>query len=715
MTLMDFNSDNDVGNNHDYDVSLVLNLHSDGPWLLRTLISLEAAAVYAQRFDISVELVAVLDRTDHGTEQVLARFSGVGFGSCQLIRVDNGSLGLSRNDGVAVARGRYLLMCDGDDMLSFNSIADMYVQANRAGPDCLIFPEYVFAFGDRYQVGRYFPLDCVTPLAFVAAHPFTSRMLVHHSIPRKYPFVDARLSPGYAYEDWHFNAECVAAGYNVEIARDTILFYRQRPRSLLRKADAVSVLQIPPTRLFQPEIFMRRARSSYKGRDEVPCADVNAMLPGPTLLDRPVIRSFLRDAATIDPQVDIEALRSGWYINNINTEAIAIGRIYYEVCLHVGSGPFDEVFLLPFFGIGGGELFLSQVMHTLAEILPEKRLLVILGESSKGLSLPDPAPAHATVLDLADRTSGVSVGARELITLKLVEAVAPKARLHLRDSIFATAFFRRFAAVLREHACIFYRFSDPQRIDNGEMMPSVGGFAFLSDHASEMSAIVTDNDGLSMRDQARIGLFPEKFYALPMPRKPMVTETDISVRTARPGMRVLWASRLAPEKRPELLTLIARRLAQLRPGATIEAFGQPDLDRIDVAEDSDIPSLVFRGAYAGFEQIDHALYDVFLYTSWSDGMPNVLLEAISVGLPVVAMNVGAAGEIVENNISGLLLPLIVDNEAAAAAYAWALKGLLEDSDLRHRLALRALARLRDRHAPERHAARLRAILAAGQL
>ena len=166
MAKMDCKSDGDAGNNQDCDVSLVLILHNEGQWLLRTLISLEAAAVYAQRFEISVELVVVLDRTDHGTEQVLAEFPGDGFGSCRSIRVDNGSLGLSRNDGVAAARGRYLLMCDGDDMISFNGVAEMYMQATRCGPDCLIFPEYVL--GRRrsfwaFQLIAHIAIRCPSP------------------------------------------------------------------------------------------------------------------------------------------------------------------------------------------------------------------------------------------------------------------------------------------------------------------------------------------------------------------------------------------------------------------------------------------------------------------------------------------------------------------------------------------------------------------------
>lgn len=45
-----------------FDVSIVLNLHNEARYLRRTMRSLEEAVRFAQRYDITFELVAVLDR-----------------------------------------------------------------------------------------------------------------------------------------------------------------------------------------------------------------------------------------------------------------------------------------------------------------------------------------------------------------------------------------------------------------------------------------------------------------------------------------------------------------------------------------------------------------------------------------------------------------------------------------------------------------------------
>jgi len=74
-------------------------------------------------------------------------------------------------------------------------------------------------------------------------------------------------------------------------------------------------------------------------------------------------------------------------------------------------------------------------------------------------------------------------------------------------------------------------------------------------------------------------------------------------------------------------------------------------------------------------------FDIFVLTSLKEGLPYVLLEAGSAGVPVVATRVGGIPEIIKDGASGLLVP-----SEDASALSKALQTLIEDSAARPRYA-----------------------------
>ncbi len=63
-----------------------------------------------------------------------------------------------------------------------------------------------------------------------------------------------------------------------------------------------------------------------------------------------------------------------------------------------------------------------------------------------------------------------------------------------------------------------------------------------------------------------------------------------------------------------------------------------------------------------------------------DGIPNVLVEAMAAGLPVVSTNISGIPELIEHGVSGLLTP-----QKDASALAQAIADLLDQPDLRRKL------------------------------
>jgi glycosyltransferase involved in cell wall biosynthesis len=87
--------------------------------------------------------------------------------------------------------------------------------------------------------------------------------------------------------------------------------------------------------------------------------------------------------------------------------------------------------------------------------------------------------------------------------------------------------------------------------------------------------------------------------------------------------------------------------------------------------------------------------DVFVLPSIWEGMPNAALEAMAVGLPVVATAAGGTPEVVVDGVTGLLVPPR-DPDALARAVA----RLLRDSDLRRTMGQAGRVRAKQRFSIE---------------
>ncbi len=91
------------------------------------------------------------------------------------------------------------------------------------------------------------------------------------------------------------------------------------------------------------------------------------------------------------------------------------------------------------------------------------------------------------------------------------------------------------------------------------------------------------------------------------------------------------------------------------------------------------------------------LADLFILPSHSEGSPNVLLEAMASGVPVVATAVGGVPEIVQPGVNGLLVP-----PGEPPAMADEISRLLGSPGLRASLAAQAREWVAARHSREEH-------------
>jgi glycosyltransferase involved in cell wall biosynthesis len=101
--------------------------------------------------------------------------------------------------------------------------------------------------------------------------------------------------------------------------------------------------------------------------------------------------------------------------------------------------------------------------------------------------------------------------------------------------------------------------------------------------------------------------------------------------------------------------------------------------------------------------------DAYVLSSRYEGMANTLLEAMSVGAPIVATDVSGAREVVRDGVDGLVVP-----PEDPSALRDAILMVLRERALAERLGASARARARERFSGERMADGLEEAFAAGR-
>jgi glycosyltransferase involved in cell wall biosynthesis len=196
------------------------------------------------------------------------------------------------------------------------------------------------------------------------------------------------------------------------------------------------------------------------------------------------------------------------------------------------------------------------------------------------------------------------------------------------------------------------------------------------------SRIVTPS--ASLRELALTwGLAPEQVVVVPNPvsAPPELPSRDELRRRHGLDGRVLgFAGRLVPQKS---LDVAFRALTRIEPATLVVAGDGPDAEALHrlsakLGLNGRVRFLGPQPRATTFELLRAA--DVALLSSSWENFPHMLVEALAIGTPVIATDVGGVGEIVEHERNGILV-----QAGDADALAAAIDRFFADGGLRSRL------------------------------
>ena len=618
-----------------YDISVILNCHNESIYVVSTLKSLATTIQKAVEKGATAELVIVLDKPSKELKNSIEMFKFHDYFCVKKIEVSNGSLGLSRNDGISVAEGEYIYLCDADDLVSANSIVDSLCAANdyfktNKKHGCFV-PQYVYTFGNRKNLTKLYDSRYFSPRDFVAYHPFCSRIFLHHSLFENRQFKNLTKETGFAFEDWEFNSELLVDEIEILPVKDTILFYRQRGGSIMSTGGFIKLPRLK--HLGDASIFYR-LNQKFKRPSDVQ----EKLLEDPLRLfkNSPKLLSYLKDAAVIDPTLDIDVERKSFDAIGKNLDCIGPhwGNLFNLLLNLIGYSKYDDIYLLPWLNAGGGEKYILQILSSILLTSHEKKALVITVENTDFNKWIHKLPENCIFLNFEKFTRDTPDSERKLLLCRLLLSISFEngTNLHVKTGVFANSFLDVFGEILSKKLRI-YRYLFCLNIKNvkGEQVINPLDIEMVRNQIKYTYKFINDNEKLSSFFIKLLGeyyraKFPTIYAYIPKKEKTIKISIEGGVK------KILWASRICGQKRPEVLNHLAKKLALSNSNYRIDVYGPIENNYSIKFNDF----LIYKGEFSSFEKIDLSSYSAFLYTSWFDGIPNVILEAASAGLPIFA-------------------------------------------------------------------------------
>src|SRR5690606_3068323 len=160
---------------------------------------------------------------------------------------------------------------------------------------------------------------------------------------------------------------------------------------------------------------------------------------------------------------------------------------------------------------------------------------------------------------------------------------------------------------------------------------------FLPETIDVLAGVIADNRAVIARAEHHFGFGPAQMARHHWVPTPIVGLGDgpaaADLRPFRdPGAkRSLWMSRIAPEKRLDVLRAVAERCPDRAfsiYGATLQGAWP-----VDLSWTGEMPNVTLHGAFGRLSDLPIDSFDSYVFTTAAEGMPLSVLEAAMLGLP----------------------------------------------------------------------------------
>ena len=666
-----------------YDLTVAVTAHNEGLVAHKTMRSILEATKRLEEKKISYEILIHIDNGDQITKDYFKRYAKMP--NVVIYENNFGDPGPSRNFLAQKASGEYLTFLDGDDLISDNWLVVAYGALIGATEEVIVHPEGILTFGT--EVNNVLTIQTETlprekdTIVLLGENRWCAILMAKTSTLLKFPY--QHLTGGYSHEDYVFNVETTNAGIKHIIAKETILFYRRSNNSRLSSSNNMN--QIIPymeffdfakVREFRADshadvpVEVSLKRKGYKLYKKIRDNNfLNYFITPPAKLTLKVLNKFnqknklgkipefvVREWAKINP-LETQLYPYPFILKRTQiydpSDLSMIGETYLKIAQSVTHTP-DYIFMVPWVVRGGADKVMLNMMKAIEEIHPGSKFTVITTLPNKNV-WAKMLPKNTDLIEFGKLAEGLPPYEKDELLSRVITQLKCK-RLHIINSEYAYAWAYKHQELIKNHyeltvsvfaSCFIpesnftcrFSFDDP----------------FIFDIYPVVKKIFTDNQTF-VEESVEKNALDEKLFKVQY--QPIMDEIKpVHHAEANKKVKVLWASRVTREKMPDMIKLIANKLDPKE--FQIDVFGAFS-DDVDKNFFAGVPVINYRGAFDGFSSLPTEDYEILLYTSVGDGVPNILLEATAAGLPILASNDGGVHEFIQDGKTGSLVKEIRD-------------------------------------------------------
>ncbi len=680
-------------------ISVIIPAHKEGRLIHRTIRSAVRAGEFARKKGVASEIIIVPDKAD---EKTLAYLSQYEAGSIRLEPVNYGDLGLTRNHGVKLAKGKYIAFLDGDDLFGKNWLAAMFEYLEKKAPslNIIVHPQYNIVFENENTIWKQ--VSSSGPEFFagnlIENNYWDANCAAKKEIFSDNPYEATTYDGAFGYEDWHFNCETLSRGIEHHIISGTVNFIRKkRTGSLLGKTNHEKKI-IRPSKLFDREYFCSACKNGNRQKKFTGITGLLHEYIGiiynnfkrfikPFFMSRPkmwngalFVDNFIKRLLKFLLRFSTVFLRKknkkipGWLmeewksisrieplifphdmllkkISDYKVPASAIAKPYLDLIKKIPENV-SHIFLVPWLNKGGADLTAIHYMEALAKNMEALAKIagniVAISTANADSVWKKKLPGKVRFIEFGKKYNYLLEDEKEKLLARLFLQVAPKV-IHNINSDLGYRIFTNYGKAIKTVSNLYVSCFCGHYTPLGQNVSY--SVRFLPECFDNLAGVLFDNKAHIKELIEIYGFEKEKMHVHYQPGPPL---KQYELPENKKQLDILWAGRLDHQKRPDILVEIAKK-CQSKP-FKFHVFGSFVLDGSDVKKKfAGLENLVYHGGFDGLTSLDTSRYDLFLNTSQWEGLPNILLEAISAGLPVLSSHVGGINELIKNNETGFLV------------------------------------------------------------